>query len=287
VIDAQVASRLIARQFPNWSHLAVTPVASAGTDNAIFRLGEALAIRMPKVDWAADTVARECQFLPRFAKLPLQTPVPVARGEPDETYPYVWCVCEWIEGEALDIADLENPVAAAQALSAFVVAMRKVDAHGGPRAAPGNNLRGGALGVRDARTRAALANLGREIDAAPLFDLWDRALAVAPYDGPGVWIHSDLKQGNMLMHGGALAAVIDFGLMAVGDPAVDLTAAWSFFGGPSRDQYLGALAPTHAELARAQGWALSIAAIAWDFYRDRNPTLTAISRRTIKNLREA
>jgi hypothetical protein len=44
------------------------------------------------------------------------------------------------------------------------------------------------------------------------------------WHGPPVWVHGDLHPGNLLAREGALHAVIDFGCVAVGEPAVD---SWS------------------------------------------------------------
>ncbi|MBP6012862.1 MAG: aminoglycoside phosphotransferase family protein [Alphaproteobacteria bacterium] len=259
-------------------------VNSAGTDNHIWRLGSTLAIRMPKVDWAAESVARECEFLPRFRGLPLAIPNVAARGMPDEGYPYVWSVCEWIEGEAERFDTLNDPVQAARDLAEFILAMRTRDTTGGPVSGPGNNLRGGPLAPRDRHTRKAIANLAHEIDAPRAIGMWDAALAAPTSENSDAWIHSDLKEGNLLMRDGRLAAVIDFGMLAVGDEAVDLTPAWSCFEGPARIAFLAALDPGSACVARAKGWTLSIAAITWAYYRDKNPTLTQISQQTLHRL---
>ena len=282
--DADLPRRLIARQFPHWAHLPLRQVNSSGTDNHIWRLGQTLAMRMPKVDWAAESVARECEFLPRFRSLPLAIPNIVARGEPDEGYPYVWSVCEWIEGETAGVDSLNDPVQAARDLAGFILALRAHDPTGGPTSSSTNNLRGEPLAPRNAHTRKAIANLANEIDARRAIDVWDAALAAPPFASFNVWIHSDLKEGNLLIREGRLTAVIDFGMLAVGDPAVDLTPAWSCFEDQARIAFLATLSPDSGCLARAKGWTLSIAAIAWDYYRDKNPTLTRISEQTLHRL---
>lgn len=282
--DADLPRSLIARQFPHWAHLPLSHVNSSGTDNHIWRLGSALAIRMPKADWAAESVARECEFLPRLHGLPLAIPNVVARGMPEEGYPYVWSVYEWIEGDAAGVDTLDDPVQAARDLAGFILAMRARDASGGPVSGSGNNLRGGPLTPRDQHTRKAIAILASEIDAPRAIDMWNIAVAAPLSESRDVWIHSDLKEGNLLMRDGRLAAVIDFGMLAVGDRAVDLTPAWSCFEGPARIAFLAALNPDSASVVRARGWTLSIAAITWAYYRDKNPTLTRISRQTLHRL---
>jgi aminoglycoside phosphotransferase (APT) family kinase protein len=283
-MDDALPRALIAQQFPHWAHLPVSRVDSSGTDNHIWRMGPNLCLRMPKADWAADAVARECEHLPGLSGLPLAVPRIVARGEPDQSYPYVWSVCEWIEGQTAALDALFDPVEAARVLAQFIRALQANDATKGPRSSPQNNLRGGPLGLRDKHTRRAIANLAAEIDARRVLDIWTAALAAPPHEGPGVWIHSDLKEGNLLARDGRLTAVIDFGMLAAGDPAPDLTPAWSFFNGESEEAFLAALDAGPAAIARAKGWAVTCAATAWDFYRDRNPTLTRISKQTLAAL---
>lgn len=283
-MDDAVPRRLIARQFPQWAQLPLSFVNSSGTDNHIWRLGPALCLRMPKVEWAATSVARECTFLPRMAELPLTVPKIVARGEPDDAYPYVWSVCEWIEGDAVGFDALTDPIQAAKDLGGFIRALRLKDTGGGPVAGRDNNLRGGPLIARNLHTRRAISNLAFEIDAGRALAIWENAVAAPQYDGPGVWIHSDIKEGNLLARDGRLSAVIDFGMLAVGDPAPDLTPAWSFFQRESSDAFLAALDADPATIARAKGWAVTCAVTAWDYYRDRNPKLTEISKRTLAAL---
>jgi len=65
------------------------PVPSAGTDNALYRLGSDLAVRLPRIEGATGQVDKEQKFLPRLAPhLPLAIPVPLAKGTPGEGYPW-------------------------------------------------------------------------------------------------------------------------------------------------------------------------------------------------------
>lgn len=108
VIDAALVARLVAGQFPEWSDLPLKAVSSSGTDNALFRLGDELVVRLPRVDWAAEMVAREQRWLPRFSgRLPLLFPEPMGVGEPAEGYPWVWGVCQWLDGRD----GLNDPIA--------------------------------------------------------------------------------------------------------------------------------------------------------------------------------
>ncbi len=98
--DAPLVRRLLAAQFPERADLAIQPVASAGTDNALYRLGDEMVVRLPRIQWAVEQVEREQRWLPKLAPfLPVAIPVPLAKGEPGEGYPWHWSVYEWLTGE--------------------------------------------------------------------------------------------------------------------------------------------------------------------------------------------
>jgi aminoglycoside phosphotransferase (APT) family kinase protein len=79
--DASLVRRLLAAQFPQWADLPITPVNSAGTDNAIYRLGDDMAVRLPRIHWAVGQVDKEHQWLPRLAPfLPLAISSPAREG---------------------------------------------------------------------------------------------------------------------------------------------------------------------------------------------------------------
>lgn len=282
-IDVALVSRLVAGQFPEWADLPLRAVASAGTDNALFRLGEALVVRLPRVDWAAEMAAKEQRWLPRFAgRLPLAIPEPMGLGEPAAGYPWAWGVCRWLEGSDGLAEPVTDDIASARALAGFVTRMQAVDTLGGPAAGRQNNYRGVALHRLDGRVRECLAQLTADIDTAAAARVWDDALE-AP-EGSGVWVHGDLHPGNLVVRHGAVAGVLDFGTLGVGDPAVDLMAAWTVFGAAAREAYVEACGADEAAWRRARGWALYVAAVALPYYRDSNPVLAAISRRTLNEV---
>lgn len=253
-IDAALARRLVAAQFPQWAELPIRPLPG-GWDNRSFRLGEALLLRLPSAGRYAAQVEKEQMWLPRLApQLPLEVPTPVAAGRPGEGYPHPWSVLRWIDGETPDVAaaDLAR---LARDLGGFLVALRAADARDGPPAGAHSFHRGGSLSVYDAETRAAAAALSGRIDATAALTIWEQALAAA-WRGPPVWIHGDVAPGNLLVRDGRLCAVIDFGCAAVGDPACDLAIAWTTFGGESRAVFQDAVGLDDATWARARGWAL-------------------------------
>jgi len=267
--DPDLLRRLLAGQFPEWAELPVALVESYGTDHDIYRLGEHLAARLPRIGWAAGQAAKEAAWLPRLAPaLPLAVPVPVGLGRPEEGYPFPWAVHEWLPGEAAN-GTLRDPEEAAADLAGFVRALRGVDTGGAPERPPGS--RGGPLAERDAGVRRAVAELGDRVDPAAVLRSWAESLAAPVWTGPDVWFHGDLLPGNVLVTDGRLSGVIDFGGLAVGDPACDLLPAWNLFRGESRRAFLAAAGADEAARLRGRGWALSQAVVALPYYWDTNP----------------
>lgn len=280
--DVSLVGRLLAAQFPQWADLPIEPVHSAGTDNAMYRLGDDMAVRLPRIGWATGQVEKEHLWLPRLAPhLPIAIPVPLAKGKPAEGYPWDWSVCRWLEGENATIARITDLRRAANHLAQFVAALHRIDPTGGPLPGAHNFGRGLPLGMRDVDTRAAIASLGGMLDTDAVTAAWDSALQAPAWEGPPVWIHGDLASGNLLIERGRLSAVIDFGGLGVGDPACDLIVAWDLFSGESRDAFRAALVVDDATWARGRGWALSVALIFIPYYMDTNPVGVEGARRTI------
>jgi aminoglycoside phosphotransferase (APT) family kinase protein len=267
--DVALVRRLLAGQFPRWAGLPVDPVESYGTDHDIYRLGDHLAVRLPRIGWATAQAHTEAKWLPRLApQLPLALPVQLARGRPAEGYPFEWSVYEWLPGENANgtIGDLEQ---AAVDLAGFVRALRRVDTTGAhPRHPHG---RGGPLAQHDEHVRRSVAELGDRVDGDAALRSWRASLEAPAWDGPEVWVHGDLLPGNPLVVGGRLSAVIDFGGLNVGDPACDLQPAWNLLAGPSRARFRDELAVDDASWLRGRGWALFQAVVALPYYWDTNP----------------
>lgn len=284
-IDETLVGRLIAGQFPQWAHLPVTRVRSSGTDNAIFRLGDDMAVRLPRIHWAVDQVALEQQWLPRLApSLPLAVPVPLARGEPAEGYPHDWSIVPWLAGDDATAERIPDLSRAAADMAGFLSALRRFEPEGGPLPGDPTTGRGVPLAARDAYTRKAIASLHGLVDVAAVTEAWETALAAPAWDGPPVWIHGDLQSGNLLATRGRLSAVIDWGCLGLGDPACDLIIAWTLFSGESRAAFRAALEVDDASWARGRGWALSIALVALPYYLETNPAITAASRQAIASV---
>jgi aminoglycoside phosphotransferase (APT) family kinase protein len=277
-IDVALVRRLVAAQFPQWAGLPVEPAGAAGFDHAIFRLGTDLAVRLPRRQFGADHLEREYRWLPVVGpRLPLAVPVLIGKGEPGEGYPWPWLVCSWLPGEIAALAPVADPEQAAVTLARFVAALRVLD----PAGAPPSDLRSCPLATHDDAIRAAAGDLRDRLDPAPALAVWQESLAAPPWNGKPVWLHGDLHAANLLVSHGELTAVIDFGLVGLGDPACDLMAAWTCLDLPaSRRIFRQALAADDATWSRARGWALNLGlrTAAWSA---GNPVLAAIGRSTI------
>src|SRR5262245_23508899 len=158
--DASLVRRLLAAQFPQWADLPIERVPSAGTDNALYRLGDDMAVRLPRIHWAIEQVKKEQRWLPQLAPhLPLAIPVPLAMGMPAEGYPWHWSIYRWLEGENATSEHIADPRQAAIDLAQFITALQQIDATGGPPPGRHNSFRGVPLAMRDERTREAIVTL--------------------------------------------------------------------------------------------------------------------------------
>ena len=284
MIDVALARRLIEGQFPQWSHLPITAVELDGWDNRSFRLGSELTVRLPSGNWYAQQVEKEQRWLPVLApKLPLPIPVPLAQGVPADGYPFPWSVYGWLDGKTARLDRIENPVAFATELAEFLAALQRIDPTGGPPAGPHSFFRGGPLATYDAETRRTIEALHDEIPVDEATVVWAAALA-AQWPGPPVWFHGDVAAGNLLVGGGRLTAVIDFGTCGVGDPACDVVIAWTLLSGASREAFRAAFPADSATWARGRGWALWKALITLNGHLDTDPVEATAARRTIDDV---
>lgn len=254
-ITVELVETLVQSQFPQWAGLRVEPVALDGWDNATFRLGPSMSVRLPRADRYVPQVDKEQRWLPVLGpQLPVPIPVPLARGKPSSAFPRPWSVYGWTDGEVLTPERVPDMKAFAVELSGFLAALYECEPTG---PAPGLHSfwRGGQVSVWDEQTRSDLEAVGDAIETTAALDLWDAALD-ARVAAPAVWVHGDITASNLLVRDGHLAGVLDFGCCAVGDPACDLTIAWTFFDVESRQAFKSRLPVEASAWARARGWAL-------------------------------
>jgi aminoglycoside phosphotransferase (APT) family kinase protein len=214
------------------------------------------------------------------AQLPLPIPEPLAKGAPAYGFPRPWSIHRWIDGDPATIERIVDLSRFATDLAEFLAALYRIDPAGGPAPGKHNFFRGGPLSTYDLETRDAIATLGNEIDTHAATEVWESSLA-STWNGLPVWIHGDVGASNLLVADGRLSAVIDFGCSGVGDPACDLTIAWTFFFGDSRKTFRSRLPMDDATWARGRGWALWKALITLVGALKTNPTEAEKVRRVI------
>jgi aminoglycoside phosphotransferase (APT) family kinase protein len=272
-IDVDLVRALVATQFPEWAGERLTPVASSGTVNALYRLGSDMVVRLPLAVWGAEAVEREHEWIPRLAPwLPVDLPDLLGRGRPGSGYPCPWSVFGWIEGSHPEPDRLHDPDLLATDLAALVRAFHVIDLPNPPAAYRG------PLTQMDDPVRQCIAEVTGEFDPGWLTEAWEDSLDAPGWHGPPLWAHSDLLAGNLLMRDGRLAGVIDFGAAGVGDPACDLMVAWNVLPVEARQSFRDAVGMDEATWLRGRGWALAQAVIALPYYRETNPGMTQAAR---------
>ncbi len=278
-IDIALVRQLLTEQFPHLVEKTITLVQSTGTVNAIYRLGDDLYVRLPRLAKWADSVNREWQWLPRIAPhVSLTIPQPVARGKPTIFYPYPWAIYRWIEGASYQDDLISNERQAAHDLANFILELRRVNMQGAPHGgrAP--------LPELDTVTRSAIKASHEVIDTVAALEVWTRALQVPAWNGKPVWIHGDLLKSNLLVHAGQLCAVIDFGGVGIGDPAADIVAAWAVFNQEGRDVFRQALGVDDDTWYRARGYALHQSVLIIPYYPETNPHFVTMAKRIVNEL---
>ncbi|GAF85907.1 unnamed protein product, partial [marine sediment metagenome] len=248
--------RLVKEQFPQWVNLAIKPVESSGWDNRTFHLGEDMTVRLPSNAEYASQVKKEQHWLPKLApELPLAIPKPVAMGKPSNEYPWHWSIYQWLEGQTVTASRISDVNLFAENLAKFLKALQQCDTTDAPVAGPVNFYRGGDLSVYNIDTKKALAQIDDEQLANTLTAIWEKALSSTWQNAP-VWMHGDIAVGNLLVNKGGLVAVIDYGQLAIGDPACDLAIYWTFLSGQSREIFRDILELDNDTWDRGRGWVL-------------------------------
>jgi len=280
-IDETLVHKLIQGEFPHWTGLPLYRVPSAGTDNALYRLGDEMVVRLPRIDWAVGDIDKECEWLPKIATfLPTAIPKPIAKGNPTQDYPWTWGIYSWLEGTNPKVGHLSDSATLTKDLINFIKALWKVDLPNGPI-----SNRGVLLKKRqDLEVRKALKQLKGMIDIGATTDIWEEILKVPEWSKPPVWVHGDLAPGNLLLKNDRLHAVIDFGNLGIGDPACDLIIAWNLLPASERPMFRAGLDVDDATWQRGRGWALSCALIALPYYKETNQVLASSARHIIREI---
>jgi aminoglycoside phosphotransferase (APT) family kinase protein len=252
-LTVEDVDRLVAAQHPTLR--GPLELVAHGWDNDVFRLGDDLAVRLPRRQVAAALIENEQRWLPEMAeRMPVPVPAPVALGAPGDDYPWAWSIVPWFAGRSAMESDAASRGAIAEQLADALLALHTP----APADAPANSYRGVPLAERDEVVRERLA------PHPSLLAVWDAALAAPAWHGPKLWLHGDVHPGNVLIDDGRMSALIDFGDLTSGDPANDLSAAWLFFTTSGRERFRARLGDRYdtATWERARGWAAAFAGIA-------------------------
>jgi aminoglycoside phosphotransferase (APT) family kinase protein len=283
LIDTSVVRALLQEQHADLAHLSLIEVGE-GWDNKLFRLGEDLAVRIPRRAASAALVEHEQRWLPELSpQLPLPVPAPLRVGRAAPGFPWAWSVVRWFPGQSALLAPPRDVATTAVAVGRFLRALHQP----APEDAPRNPWRGVPLSARAKTLQENLQQLDGLVDRRAALALWERVVSTPAWCGPPLWIHGDLHPGNLLVSDGRLSAVIDFGDLAAGDPATDLSVAWMLLPSSERHAFLtsarDAFNPLDDHtLMRARGWALALGLVYLANSRD-SEAMTALGRATIDN----
>ncbi len=249
--EQDLVRALLLDQHPDLAHLELRDV-SGGWDNQQWRLGQELAVRLPRTERAPALLLTEQRWLPMLAeRLPLPTPVPVRLGKPSSLFEHTWTIARWVEGEPADRAPITR-IEAAEILAGFLRALH----HQAPADAPANPSRGIPLAGLQ-RVDGWFEVIADYAGADAAREVWEKAVAAPAWQGASVWLHGDLHPANVIVRDGMLAGVIDFGEICAGDPATDLSAAWILLPAGAASRFLDAYERAdEATVVRARGWAV-------------------------------
>lgn len=280
-VDETLVRSLLKEQCPAWAELPLSP-AGAGTDNTMYRLGDDLLVRLPRTADKGQSVRKEQEWLPRMAPLlACPIPEPVHAGTPTETFPVLWSVYRWIDGDEAAPDTVQDWAAFGADLAAFVSELHRIDLMGATRADGLSWYRGGSLGPCDQWISGCLddcrASAGSELDVDTLERLWRAALALPEPSGPHVWLHGDLKPTNLLVREGKLHAVIDFGGLSVGFPDAEHSTLWDL-PPQAREAYWDTLNLDDVSWTRARAWAIAVGVSGISYYRHTFPAFVAECR---------
>ena len=277
-IDEPLLRSLLHAQAPDFAELPLRLVAS-GWDNEMWRVGDDHVVRLPRRALAVELIEHEQRWLPELAtRLPVAIPVPVVAGTATPRHPRPWNLTRWLPGWPLGAR--AGSIDFAMSLADVLRALHRP----APTDAPVNDWRGVPLASRADRVEAGIDALVGRDGVSPVADIrrrWATLLDAPTWNDAELWIHGDLHPLNLLELDGALAAVIDFGDLTSGDPASDLAVAWMAFEPEVRAVFRAGLpAVDQATWARAQGWALALAALVL-MNTDDDPVLEAVGLTTL------
>lgn len=283
-IDRALVRQLVDRAFPEYVDDGLSPLSASGSSNALFRLGDDKLVRLPRQPGSGASIDKEAAWLPYVAsRVSVDVPTVVGVGEPDLGYPERWAITTWLPGaRPANSRSLSRGSTSglAEGLARFLTELRGMDVPASATDADSLSwYRGLPLWQLDDDFREA-AEACRDLgvlDVDEALRVWARALDASRSVEPAAsWYHGDLLVENLLLDGaGDLAAVIDFGGLAVGNPTVDLVVAWEALDAEGRAAFREALDIDDATWTASRGWALLIAVITLPYYGSSMPARCA------------
>lgn len=255
----EVARALLREQAPHLADLPLAPSPANGSSNVVLRLGEQLAVRLPRTDAYAADLTNELTWLPHLAGS-LTAPVPeiVHAGEPSTAFDRPWSVVTWIPGEPPVDLDRETQATFASELGTFLASLHSLDLGDLPSGSAHWGYRCGepVSDQIDAWLEEAATGLADLLDPVAVRRAWALLREVPDAIEPPCWVHTDVSAENVLVHpDGRLAGVIDFGGLGVGDRSIDLLYAWSMLDAPARRTLRETSGADEATWLRARAWA--------------------------------
>jgi aminoglycoside phosphotransferase (APT) family kinase protein len=284
-VSVGTVRELVDAQFPQWRALPITHLASAGTVNAIFRIGDELAARLPlrlqDVERARRALESEAAAAGELlGRTRFATPEVVALGAPGAGYPLAWSVQTWLPGVVAADEDPGGSEAFARDLAEFIRGVRAIETKGRTFRGTG---RGGELPAHDQWMAACLERSESLLDVPRLRLMWSR-MRELPRMAPDTMTHGDLIPANVLVCDGRLVGVIDVGGLGPADPALDLVAAWHLLEDGPRQVLRDELGCEDLDWQRGEAWAFEQAmGLVW-YYAVSNPSMSQLGQRTLARI---
>lgn len=281
----EIVRMLLEEQVPEMAGLPLDPLSNTGSDNALCRLGTEFVVRLPRFPDAARRLGVELDWLPRLTDLPAAVPEIMHAGTPHELYPFRWAVLRWLDGvDAWEARQQPGWFGAnlGHDLASVLLHLRRTPVADAPARDPGE--RGGPLRPLDARMHWWLDQSDGLVDVPAVLRLWEQCLEGADDGVDPVLLHGDLIPGNLLVDGGRLTSVLDWGGLGAGDPAQDLDPAWAVLDEEGADALREDLDIDNASWLRARGFALEQAMGGVIYYTPRRHPLAAVMQRTLERL---
>jgi aminoglycoside phosphotransferase (APT) family kinase protein len=238
-IDLASARQVIERDHPDLASLPMS-VLGEGWDNLAVDVGGQWVFRFARRELAARLMGQEIRWTGQLARA-LDVPIPVAERtgtlSADKPFPYMGH--RMLPGTTACRAGLPSlphrPLAVR--LGRLLAQLHSLPV---PEDAPRDTIGRGDHVKRGTRALARLTEVNEDRLAQDRPTI-KALLSVPAHTGPLCWVHGDLYARHLLVdERRELCGIIDWGDVHAGDPAIDLSIAWSLFRGEAREDLLRA-----------------------------------------------